>query len=127
VLALEKKFSPASTSANPCFLQHAHFRGDGRDAGLARRGIPIKYGAQFELGNGSVCTRFIFREGRFNSAPAPFRSNAPCWSYLSRTPALPAPTSAKAGRPAGSKPTRTASQVEARDPEGKIHQFRAAI
>src|SRR3954470_2551192 len=28
-----------------------------------------KFGAQFELGNGSLGTRFIFREGKFNREP----------------------------------------------------------
>ena len=36
---------------------------------LREAGFPIKYGAQFQLGNGSICTRFVFREGRFNRAP----------------------------------------------------------
>lgn len=36
---------------------------------LEAAGFPKKYGAQFHLGNGSKCTKFVFREGRFTKEP----------------------------------------------------------
>jgi flavin-dependent dehydrogenase len=36
---------------------------------LKAAGFLDKYGAQFHLGNGSKCTKFIFREGRFTKVP----------------------------------------------------------
>lgn len=36
---------------------------------LRAAGFPPKYGAQFHLGNGSKCTKFVFREGRFTKVP----------------------------------------------------------
>ena len=36
---------------------------------LQAAGFPRKFGAQFELGNGSLGTRFVFRQGKYNREP----------------------------------------------------------
>ena len=70
VLALEKEVFPRfhiGESLLPCNMPI--FEEMGVLPALHEAGFPIKYAAQFELGNGSVSTRFVFREGRFNRAP----------------------------------------------------------
>lgn len=41
----------------------------GVQAKLEAAGFTPKFGAQFHLGNGSKCTKFVFREGRFTKEP----------------------------------------------------------
>ena len=70
VLVLEKEVFPRfhiGESLLPCNMPI--FEEMGVMPALREAGFPIKHAAQFQLGNGSVCTRFVFREGRFNSAP----------------------------------------------------------
>src|ERR1700749_629463 len=71
VLVLEKEVFPRfhiGESLLPCNMPI--FKEMGVLPALEAAGLPIKYGAQFELGNSSVCTRFVFCEGRFNRAPS---------------------------------------------------------
>src|SRR3984957_5016173 len=63
VLVLEKEVFPRfhiGESLLPCNMRI--FEEMGVVPALREAGFPIKYGAQFQLGNGSVCTRFVFRE-----------------------------------------------------------------
>lgn len=40
---------------------------------LEAAGFPKKFGAQFHLGNGSKCTKFVFREGKYTREPEAFQ------------------------------------------------------
>ena len=70
MLVLEKEIFPRfhiGESLLPCNM--TIFRDMGVLPALQAAGFPRKYGAQFELGNGSIGTRFVFRQGRFNREP----------------------------------------------------------
>ena len=66
VLVLEREVFPRfhiGESLLPC--NTTLFREMGVLPALQMAGFPVKYGARFELGNGSMSTRFGFRQGRF--------------------------------------------------------------
>ena len=69
VLVLEQQFFPRfhiGESLLPCNM--LIFEQMGVMPALREAGFPIKHAAQFELGNSSARARFVFSEGRFNSA-----------------------------------------------------------
>lgn len=70
VLVLEKEVFPRfhiGESLLPCNM--TLFREMGVLPALQEAGFPRKFGAQFHLGNNSIGTRFIFRQGKFNREP----------------------------------------------------------
>src|SRR5437016_4411209 len=70
VLVLEKETFPrfhVGESLLPCNM--SIFREMGVLPKLQNGDFVRKVGAQFELGNGSMGTRFIFRQGKFNREP----------------------------------------------------------
>ena len=70
VLVLEKEIFPRfhiGESLLPCNM--TIFREMGVLPALQAAGFPRKFGARFELGNGSLGTRFAFRQGKFNREP----------------------------------------------------------
>src|SRR5580698_4818756 len=70
VLVLEKEIFPRFHIGESLLpSNHAIFREMGVLPSLEKAGFLRKYGARFELGNGSVSTLFVFREGRFNREP----------------------------------------------------------
>src|SRR5437899_4177902 len=70
VLVLEKEVFPRfhiGESLLPCNM--TIFREMGVLPALQAAGFPVKYGARFELGNGTLGTRFAFRQGKYNREP----------------------------------------------------------
>jgi len=49
---------------------------------LEAAGFPRKYGAQFHLGNGSLCTRFVFGEGKFTREPKVFQVERATFDHM---------------------------------------------
>ena len=49
---------------------------------LESAGFPKKFGAQFHLGNGSKCTKFVFREGKFTREPQAFQVERSKFDHL---------------------------------------------
>jgi FADH2-dependent halogenase len=129
VLVLEKEVFPRfhiGESLLPCNM--IIFEEMGVLPALREAGFPMKYAAQFELGNGSVSTRFVFREGRFNRAPDAIQVERALLDHL----LLKHTRASGADVREGWTVTRFDSDsdgvsVEARDPGGKVHQFRAAF
>jgi FADH2-dependent halogenase len=128
VLVLEKEVFPRfhiGESLLPCNMPI--FDEMGVTPALVAAGFPIKYGAQFELGNASVCTRFVFREGRFNRAPQAVQVERALLDHLLLKNARASGADVREGW------TVTRSEVgpdfatiEARDPAGATHQFRGS-
>jgi len=129
VLVLEKEVFPRfhiGESLLPCNMRI--FEEMGVMPALREVGFPIKHAAQFQLGNGSVCTRFVFREGRFNSAPNALHVERALLDHLLLKNARACGADVREGWSA----TRFESDangvsVEARDPAGQVHQFRACF
>jgi FADH2-dependent halogenase len=129
VLALEKEVFPRfhiGESLLPCNMPI--FEEMGVMPALQKAGFPIKYGAQFLLGNGSVCTRFVFREGRFNSAPSAIQVERALLDHLLLKNTRACGADVREGWTASRFETGLDGvKVEARDPAGKSHQFHASF
>lgn len=128
VLVLEKEFFPRfhiGESLLPCNMPI--FEQMGVMPALKEACFPPKYGAQFELCNSSVCTRFVFREGRFNSAPQAIQVERALLDHILMKNARAQGADVREGwtvtryenEPDGVK-------IEARDPEGRMHEFRGS-
>jgi FADH2-dependent halogenase len=128
VLVLEKEFFPRfhiGESLLPCNMPI--FEEMGVMPALRAANFPIKYGAQFELGNGSVSTRFVFREGRFNSAPSAIQVERALLDHVLLKNTRAQGADVREGWTALKFENEPDSvKVEARDPDGKIHQFHAS-
>lgn len=128
VLVLEKEFFPRfhiGESLLPCNM--AIFEQMGVMPALREAGFPIKHAAQFQLGNGSICTRFVFREGRFNSAPTAIQVERAILDHI----LLKNTRAQGADVREGWTVTRFETEpdfvkIEARDPAGKMHEFRGS-
>jgi flavin-dependent dehydrogenase len=128
VLVLEKEVFPRfhiGESLLPCNMPI--FEEMGVLPAVRAAEFPIKYAAQFELGNGSISNRYVFREGRFNRAPDAIQVERAVLDDL----LLKHTRNSGADVREGWAVSRFDSQddgvrVEARDPAGKIHQFRGS-
>jgi FADH2-dependent halogenase len=94
---------------------------------LQAAGFPVKYAAQFELGNGTNSTRFVFREGRFNRAPNAIQVERALLDHI----LLKHTRASGADVREGWTVRRFATDadgvtIEASDPAGQTHQFRGA-
>ncbi len=129
VLVLEKEFFPRfhiGESLLPCNM--TIFRDMGVLPKLQAAGFPRKFGAQFELGNGSIGTRFVFRQGKFNREPEAIQVERATFDHVLLKHARESGADVREGWTVA----RTISDpggvnVEARDPDGKIHNLRAAF
>src|SRR5882724_4241934 len=127
VLVLEKEVFPRfhiGESLLPCNM--SLFREMGVLPELQAAGFPVKYGARFDLCNGTLGTRFAFRQGKYNSEPQAIQVERAVFDHI----LLKHARSAGADIREGWSVTKTSSDsggvnVEARDPDGKIHNFRA--
>ncbi len=128
VLVLEKEVFPRfhiGESLLPCNMPI--FEQMGVLPALKEAGFPIKYGAQFELGNGSVCTRFVFREGRFNSAPSAMQVERAVLDHILLKNTRASGADVREGWMATKfEQGPDFVTVEARDPAGAMHQVRAS-
>jgi flavin-dependent dehydrogenase len=127
VLVLEKEIFPRfhiGESLLPCNM--TIFRELGVLPKLQAAGFPRKFGAQFELGNGSVGTRFVFRQGKFNREPEAIQVERAHFDHVLLQHAREAGADIREGWSV----TKTVADsdgvnVEARDPDGRIQNFRA--
>ena len=128
VLVLEKEVFPRfhiGESLLPCNM--AIFRDMGVLPALAAAGFPKKFGARFELGNESVGTRFVFREGRFNREPEAIQVERSKFDHILLKHTRASGADVREGWLVA-KFTSDADgvNVEAHDPAGNSHAFRAA-
>jgi len=128
VLVLEKEVFPRfhiGESLLPCNM--LIFQEMGVLPALREAGFPCKYAAQFELGNGLMNTRFVFREGRFNRAPDAIQVERALLDHV----LLKHTRASGADVREGWTVTRFEREaegvsVEARDPSGAMHRFRGS-
>ncbi|HEY1718422.1 MAG TPA: NAD(P)/FAD-dependent oxidoreductase [Verrucomicrobiae bacterium] len=128
VLVLEKEFFPRfhiGESLLPCNM--AIFREMGVLPALQAAGFPRKFGARFDLCNGTLGTRFAFREGKYNREPEAIQVERELFDHILLKHARASGADVREGWSV----TKTISDpggvnVEARDPDGKIHDFRAS-
>src|SRR5262249_9579644 len=87
-------------------------------------GFPKKFGAQFLLSNGTISTRFIFREGKFTREPEVIQVERAKFDHLLLRQARVCGADVREGWTA-QKTSSTADQVtlDATDPDGAKHQF----
>ncbi|HXI70060.1 MAG TPA: NAD(P)/FAD-dependent oxidoreductase [Verrucomicrobiae bacterium] len=128
VLVLEKEFFPRfhiGESLLPCNM--TIFRDMGVLPALEAAGFPRKFGAQFELGNGSIGTRFVFRQGKFNREPEAIQVERAPFDHVLLKHARASGADVREGWSVIKTITDSDGvNVEARDPDGKTHSFRAA-
>ncbi len=128
VLVLEKEYFPRfhiGESLLPCNM--TIFREMGVLPELQAAGFPRKFGARFELGNGSIGTRFVFRQGKFNREPEAIQVERAIFDHILLKHARASGADVREGWSVGKFATDTDGvNVEARDPDGKTHSFRAA-
>ena len=129
VLVLEKEIFPRfhiGESLLPCNM--AIFREMGVLPALQAAGFPRKFGARFELGNGSIGTRFVFREGKFNAEPEAIQVERATFDHVLLKHARASGVDVREGWTVNRFDSDTDGvNLEARDPGGKIHHFRAAF
>ena len=129
VLVLEKEVFPRfhiGESLLPCNM--IIFKDMGVLPALRAAGFPRKFGAQFELGNGAIGTRFVFRQGKFNREPEAIQVERSVFDHVLLKHARASGADVREGWSAQNF-TSDADGVgtEARDPEGRTHQFRASF
>ena len=128
VLVLEKEFFPRfhiGESLLPCNM--TIFREMGVLPKLQGNGFVRKFGAQFELGNASIGTRFIFRQGKFNREPDAIQVERATFDHVLMQHARESGADIREGWTVTRTTTdSTGVTVEARDPDGQAHTFRAA-
>lgn len=128
VLVLEKEIFPRfhiGESLLPCNM--TIFREMGVLPALQAAGFPRKFGARFELCNGSLGTRFAFRQGKYNREPEAIQVERAVFDHILLKHARASGADVREGWSV----TKTVSDpdgvsVEARDSDGKIHNFRAS-
>ncbi|HEY1661524.1 MAG TPA: NAD(P)/FAD-dependent oxidoreductase [Verrucomicrobiae bacterium] len=128
VLVLEKEIFPRfhiGESLLPCNM--TIFRDMGVMPKLQEANFPPKYGAQFELGNASIGTRFAFRDGKFNKEPEAIQVERAKLDHILLKHARESGADIREGWTV-TKTTADADgvTVEARGPDGTQHSFRGA-
>jgi FADH2-dependent halogenase len=95
---------------------------------LQEAGFLRKFAARFELGNDSVGTRFVFREGRFNREPEAIHVERALFDHVLLKHARDSGADVREGWTV-QKFTSEAEgiSVEARSPDNQIHEFRASF
>jgi FADH2-dependent halogenase len=129
VLVLEKEVFPRfhiGESLLPCNM--LIFEEMGVLPALREAGFPKKYAAQFELGNGSISTRFVFREGKFNCAPDAIQVERSLLDHLLLKHTRASGADVREGWTVNRfDADADGVNVEARDPAGKAHHFCGAF
>ncbi|MGA2788917.1 MAG: NAD(P)/FAD-dependent oxidoreductase, partial [Verrucomicrobiota bacterium] len=129
VLVLEKEIFPRfhiGESLLPCNM--TLFREMGVLPALQAAGFLRKFGAQFKLGNGSLGTRFVFRQGKFNREPETIQVERATFDHILLQHARASGADVREGWTVGKFASDDGGvNLEARDPDGKIHNFRAAF
>ncbi len=103
------------------------FREMGVLPALQAAGFPRKFGARFELGNGSLGTRFAFRQGRFNREPEAIQVERATFDHVLLKHARASGADVREGWTVNKFDSdATGVSVETRGPDGQAHSFRAA-
>jgi FADH2-dependent halogenase len=127
VLVLEKEIFPRFHIGESLLPYNQKiFRDLGVLPAIQAAGFPRKVGAQFFLGNGLISTRFIFRNGKFTREPEVVQVERAKFDHILLKHARASGADIREGWTV----LKTVSDadgvsVEARDPEGKVHSFRA--
>ena len=128
VLVLEKEIFPRfhiGESLLPCNM--AIFREMGVLPALQAAGFPRKLGARFELGNGSLGTRFAFRQGKFNREPESIQVERATFDHVLLQHARASGADVREGWTVGKFASDGVGvSLEASGPDGQTHQFRAS-
>jgi FADH2-dependent halogenase len=129
VLVLEKEIFPRFHIGESLLpANHRIFREMGVLPALQNAGFLPKLGARFELGNGSVSTRFVFREGGFNSEPESIHVERAIFDHLLLKHTRTSGAEVREGWTVQRFTTEeTGVSVEARSPENQLHCFRASF
>jgi len=127
-LVLEKEIFPRfhiGESLLPCNM--TIFRELGVLPALHAAGFPRKFGAQFELGNGSRSTRFAFRQGKYNREPEAIQVERAVFDHILLKHARAAGADVREGWTVQRFASdRDGVSLDATAPDGQAHQFRAA-
>jgi len=93
---------------------------------LEAAGFPKKFGAQFHLGNGSKCTKFVFREGKFTREPEAFQVERAKFDHILLKHAAASGAEVREGWAAGKFGSDAVGiSVEARSDSGEARTFHA--
>ncbi len=129
VLALEKEIFPRfhiGESLLPC--NHTLFREMGVLPKLQEAGFLRKSAARFELGNDSISTPFVFREGRFNREPEAIHVERAVFDHILLRHARDSGADVREGWSVQKfSSDADGVSVEARSPDNRIHHFRASF
>lgn len=128
VLVLEKEVFPRfhiGESLLPCNM--TLFREMGVLPALQAAGFPIKYGARFELGNGTMGTRFAFRQGKYNREPEAVQVERAVFDHILMKHARAAGADIREGWTVLKFSSDAEGvTIEAAAPDGQKHTFRGA-
>jgi FADH2-dependent halogenase len=128
VLVLEKEIFPRfhiGESLLPCNM--ALFREMGVLPALEAAGFPIKYGARFDLCNGSLGTRFAFRQGKYTREPQAIQVERAVFDHILLKHARASGADIREGWTVSKYATDASGvSLEASGPDGQTHQFRGA-
>jgi len=102
------------------------FREMGVLPALQAAGFLRKLGAQFELGNASIGTSFVFREGKFNREPEAIQVERAPFDHILLKHTRTSGADVREGWTVKNfTADSTGVTVEAADPDGIVHQFRS--
>ena len=128
VLVLEKEVFPRfhiGESLLPCNM--TIFRELGVLPALQAAGFPRKFGARFELGNGTAGKRFAFREGKYNREPEAIQVERAVFDHVLLKHARAAGADIREGWTVQKFATNADGvTLDAKAPDGTAHTFRAA-
>jgi flavin-dependent dehydrogenase len=104
------------------------FRDMGVLPALREAGFPRKFGAQFALGNDTLATRFVFRQGKFNREPEAIQVERSVFDHVLLRHARASGAEVREGWTVQTFASDADGvRVEARDPAGRAQSFRAAF
>jgi flavin-dependent dehydrogenase len=128
VLVLEKEIFPRFHIGESLLPRNMTiFREMGVLPALQAAGFPRKFGARFELSNGTLGARFAFRQGKYNREPEAIQVERAVFDHILLKHARASGADIREGWTVSKYATDADGVgIEACDPGGKIHNFRAA-
>jgi len=129
VLVLEKEVFPRFHIGESLLpYNHAIFREMGVLPALQAAGFPRKLAAQFHLGNGSLGTRFVFKDGKFTREPEAIQVERAVFDHVLLKHARGCGADVREGWTVQRfESDATGVTVQALAPDGAAHSFRAAF
>jgi FADH2-dependent halogenase len=129
VLVLEKDIFPRFHIGESLLpSNHAIFRELGVLPKLQEAGFLRKVAARFELGNDSISTRYLFREGRFNREPEAIHVERSRFDHVLLRHARDSGADVREGWTVQKfSSDADGVSVEARSPDHQLHNFRASF